>query len=90
MNVAIGDLARLVKPTFPENLERICTVIKRIPRTKVFPAGVWWFCEFPSPVKTTAGYLCFASIEDSCLRRITGPSVVTDTETDEELAVPAW
>lgn len=79
-NVEPKDLAVLVKPKFPENQDRICVVVQRIPVTEFFPTGVWWFCQFPTPVKTDKyeeyGLIPFATIEDSCLRRIAGPSVL--------------
>lgn len=92
MNVAPGDLAVLVRAKYPENQFKLCTVEKAIPRVDYYAdKEPHWFVRFPSPVRTDAfeqyGKIPFASIADSALRRIAGPSV--DITEVDDLEIPA-
>lgn len=80
MNVAPNDLAMLVHPLFPENQDKICTVVSRLENIGCRVGDdVWWLCTFPTPVKTEGfgqyGLINFATIQDWRLRRIAGPNV---------------
>lgn len=78
-NVAPEDIAILVHPVFLENQDKICKVMSQLPNTELFPTGIWWYCEFPTNIRTTGfaqyGLMPCATIEDWRLRRIAGPSV---------------
>lgn len=91
MNVAPRDLAILIHPTYPENQDRVCTIRQAIQNIGCFEdKGPVWFCDFPTPVRTSEGILSFASIYDHQLRRIAGPTVpmlaedLTDLTTELE------
>lgn len=79
MNVNVGDLAILVHPKYPENKDRICTIIERLENVGVRKEGIWWLCNFPSGVKTELfdkyGMVPCSATEDWRLRKITGPNI---------------
>jgi len=87
-----NDLAMLVHPLFPENMGRICTVEYQLPNVEVFKdKGVVWYCTFPSDIKTSAGILPCATIQDWRLLKIAGPDIdISVTEaSDEPVCLPA-
>lgn len=84
-NVSAGDLAILVKPYFPENQDRICTVKEYLPIQSAGEGEIMWYCEFPKLIRTTMGLLPFASLSDSKLRKISGPSCLDIEETTKTL-----
>lgn len=79
MNVQRDDVAMLVHPRYPENKDRICDVIRRIPSLPGEEPGVWWLCEFRGPVRTDYGYRTSAAIRDWRLHRLAGPALMTES-----------
>lgn len=94
MNVEAGDLAYLAGGFFPESIGTVVDVIKFGGCDYFHPIGFadFWVCKTAGESMTDEGLMAagtLVAIPDKDLRRIAGPSVIIETETDQPIEVMA-
>lgn len=83
MNCKLGDLARMIRSDFPENIDKLVWVREK---ASIF-VGEDWMCEALQPMRSTFGWVPAGSIgsaADADLRPIRDPG---DDAVDEMLVL---